>query len=64
MNDIDAKSIHGVSPNVIPVDAGDEDLSLMVVNEEASNHFDCRVKNSPQFQEGRTLVPTVTLYFE
>ena len=38
MNDIYAKRINSIPPNVIPIHSGYKDLSLMVVNEKAPNH--------------------------
>ena len=40
MNDVNSEGVHGIATNVIPVDPGDQDLSLVIVNEEASDHFD------------------------
>ena len=38
MNDIDAKSIHCIASNVVSIDSRDQDLPLVVVNEEATDH--------------------------
>ena len=38
MNDIDPECVHGVSADVIPVDPGDEDLPLVVVAKQATDH--------------------------
>lgn len=48
MDDINTKGINGVSSNVISVDSGDQDLSLVVVNEEASNHGGKLPKNEKE----------------
>lgn len=39
MNDIHSESIYCISPYVIPVHAGDEDLPLVVVYKQPSDHF-------------------------
>ena len=40
MNDVDTKSVDCITSNVISIDTRDQDLSFMVVNEEAADHDD------------------------
>jgi hypothetical protein len=39
VNDIHSKGIDGIAADVVAVDSRDEDLALVVVDEQASNHF-------------------------
>jgi hypothetical protein len=39
MDDINAKSIHRIPSNVIPVDARNQNFPLVVVHEQTTNHF-------------------------
>ena len=40
MNDIYTKSINCITSDIIPIDTGDQYLSFMVVDEEATDHDD------------------------
>ena len=64
MNDIDAKSIHCIASNVVSIDSRDQDLPLVVVNEEATDHDD-----QPWYFLVRWLTPLISdsdfsTYFE
>ena len=39
---IDPEGVHGIPPDVIPVDPGDEHLALVVVAEEPADHDESR----------------------
>lgn len=38
MDDVDAKGVDGIAPNVIAVDPRDEDFTFVVIDEETTNH--------------------------
>lgn len=40
MDDVDSKSVNCISANVIPIDSRNQHLTLVVVDEQPSNHFD------------------------
>ena len=45
MDNIHSEGVHRVPPDVVPVDPGDEDLALVIVTEETTNHDDDGVTN-------------------
>ena len=39
MDDVDPEGVDGVAADVIPIDSGDQDLPLVVVDEQATDHL-------------------------
>ena len=57
MDDVDAEGVDGVSSDVIPVDAGDEHLALVVVDEQSADHGCCLRAGRPPRRRSLTPVP-------
>ena len=52
MDDVDSEGIDSIAANIVSEDAGDEDLALVVVAEQAADHVGAGVVPSPEVLSG------------